>query len=83
MIYIIILVVLLTIMIPMGVITLLWEFSECPPIIHFCHNALGWHKPDKNMEEKFDGCSWHSLCKYCGKDIMKDSQGNWFTSPLK
>ena len=38
--------------------------------------ALGWHKPNDTMV--FDGVSWGSTCKYCGKAIMQDSQGNWF-----
>lgn len=42
----------------------------------FYHDLLGWHKPTD--EKEFDGCSLHSKCKYCGKEIMMDSQGNWF-----
>ena len=42
----------------------------------FYHNILGWHKPTDNF--MFDGCSFHSQCKYCGKEIMQDGQGNWF-----
>lgn len=42
----------------------------------FYDRILGWHKPiDKVV---FDGCSYASKCKYCGKPIMQDSQGNWF-----
>lgn len=42
----------------------------------FYHDVLGWHKP---IDEKyFDGYNTHSCCKYCGKEIMQDSQGNWF-----
>lgn len=42
----------------------------------FYHDVLGWHEPiDK---EWFDGCNFCSHCKYCGKEIMQDSQGNWF-----
>lgn len=41
------------------------------------HDVLGWHQPD-NSPERFDGCSLHAKCKWCGKDIMQDSQGNWF-----
>lgn len=26
----------------------------------------------------WDGASFHSTCGYCGKDIMRDSQGGWF-----
>ncbi len=38
---------------------------------------LGWHKPKSGIGG-FDGCSFTSICKYCGKEIMRDSQGNWF-----
>lgn len=40
------------------------------------HDIFGWHRPDNNYS--FDGCSLHSHCKDCGKEIMQDSQGNWF-----
>lgn len=43
----------------------------------FFHDVLGWHKPSNGIES-FDGVSLHATCKYCGKDIMQDSQGNWF-----
>lgn len=26
----------------------------------------------------FDGCSLHSVCSKCDKEIMQDGQGNWF-----
>ena len=42
----------------------------------FYHDVLGWHKPTD--EKEFDGYNTHSHCKYCGKGIMQDSQGNWF-----
>lgn len=44
----------------------------------FYHDILGWHMPDRSVNKTFDGCSVHSKCKHCGKDIMQDSQGNWF-----
>lgn len=43
----------------------------------FYHDLLGWHTPD-NSPQWHDGCSEHATCKHCGKDIMQDSQGNWF-----
>lgn len=43
----------------------------------FYHDVLGWHQPG-NFPKWFDGCSTHSNCKYCKKEIMQDSQGNWF-----
>lgn len=39
-------------------------------------NVFGWHKPKDSVT--FDGCNFLSVCKYCGKEIMQDSQGNWF-----
>lgn len=42
----------------------------------YYHNILDWHQPSD--KETFDGCSFHCKCKYCGKEIMQDSQGNWF-----
>lgn len=40
------------------------------------HNLLGWHKPIK--EKTFRGINIISKCRYCGKEIAQDSQGNWF-----
>ena len=37
---------------------------------------LGWHNPVGRVG--FDGCSFTSRCRYCGKHILMDSQGNWF-----
>lgn len=36
----------------------------------------GTHRP--STELSFDGCSQHSICCKCDKDIMQDGQGNWF-----
>ena len=41
------------------------------------HDVLGWHQPDDSPQWS-DGCSTHARCKWCGDDIMQDSQGNWF-----
>ena len=42
----------------------------------FFHDVLKWHMP--TYDRSFDGYSMHSYCKYCGKEIMQDSHGNWF-----
>ena len=39
-------------------------------------NILDWHKPKMPIE--FDGASLCSKCKYCDREILQDSQGNWF-----
>ena len=44
----------------------------------FFHNVLGWHMPDKNKKITCDGVNVYAVCKHCGKEIMQDSQGNWF-----
>ena len=43
----------------------------------FYHDLLEWHRPDDSPQWS-DGLSIHCRCKYCGKEIMQDSQGNWF-----
>lgn len=41
------------------------------------HDILGWHQPEKNTV-RVEDVNTHAVCKWCGKDIMQDSQGNWF-----
>ena len=56
-----------------------------PPILYFkkgwfhnwFHDVMHWHQPD-NSPKWSEGCSTHAKCKWCGEDIMQDSQGNWF-----
>ena len=42
----------------------------------FC-KYLGWHDGEGDITG-FDGCSIHARCSICGKEVMMDSQGNWF-----
>lgn len=44
--------------------------------VWFFHDYLGWHQSEES-EEYFDGSEMHSRCKWCGKYITQDSQGNW------
>jgi len=37
---------------------------------------MGWHKPTD--ERIVAGINLKSTCQYCGKSIMRDSQGGWF-----
>lgn len=37
---------------------------------------MGWHNPVGISG--FDGCSFESKCKLCGKKLLMDSRGNWF-----
>lgn len=39
-------------------------------------NLFGWHKP--NYCITVSGINLKSICRYCGKPIMRDTQGNWF-----
>ncbi len=36
----------------------------------------GTHFPGN--KQSFDGCSLHSVCQKCGREVMLDGQGNWF-----
>ena len=48
----------------------------------FFHDILLWHEPiDIRDEEDYisDAVNRYSICKYCGKEIIQDSQGNWFS----
>lgn len=52
-----------------------FKFGFCKK---FFHDVLGWHTPTETEKNTFIGCSMRNHCKFCGKEIMKDSQGNWF-----
>ena len=71
----IILAIVLTVVWVMGVVCL---FSEGGIFGRLFHIYLGWHFPD-DSPQTFDGLSIHARCKFCGKEILQDSQGNWFT----
>ena len=47
---------------------------------HWSCKLFGWHngKGQSSDGVSFDGCSVHAQCSKCGKDVMQDSQGNWF-----
>lgn len=69
-----------------GTLLILWAITVIGMIpyfkydkfVWFYHDILGWHTPG-NHSTWGDGCSLHSKCKHCHKNIMQDSQGNWFT----
>ena len=40
---------------------------------------LGWHKPTK-ITVPYLSINFHSTCARCGREILQDSQGNWFAT---
>lgn len=46
----------------------------------FLCNKLDWHKPEKQVVQ-LRIVGWY--CKYCFRDLLKDSQGNWFSVERK
>ena len=42
----------------------------------FLCNTIEWHSPENVVT--ISGINIISRCKYCGADIMRDCQGNWF-----
>lgn len=72
-------VVILIVAGPTWLLSLIWLATPFRPCKWWCHDILGWHEPDpKEKEHEFDGCNTHATCRFCGKKIMQDSQGNWF-----
>jgi len=41
----------------------------------FCDH-MHWHLAPQ--QQGFDGCSFNGTCPRCHKEVMQDSQGNWF-----
>lgn len=71
------LVIIAIIMVIVWVCGVIYLISKGHIFNRFYHNVMGWHLPDDGPQE-FDGCNVHAHCKFCGKSIMQDSQGNWF-----
>ena len=44
---------------------------------YFFDKYLHWHSC---ITTGFDGISFVGKCKYCGKECLRDSQGNWFAN---
>lgn len=49
------------------------KWCSIRPVKDYLNSEVGNY-----MVLSYDGCSFTSKCKHCGKDIMQDSQGNWF-----
>ena len=71
--------------IALGIITLgssfwllsvIWWLYPYKIGIWLFHDKMKWHKPAEYID--FDGVNTHSKCCFCGKEIIEDSQGNWF-----
>ena len=53
-----------------------WYVRPFKALTWLYHDILQWHRPDDSYF--FDGVNDISHCRICGKEIMRDSQGNWF-----
>jgi hypothetical protein len=67
-------------MLEFGLIVLIFLVVSLPPLNkHFgiwACNLMGWHLAP--IKQSFDGCSYGGKCPRCNKDVLLDSQGNWF-----
>ena len=47
---------------------------------HYSCDLFAWHdgKDSRDDANTFDGCSCLAKCSKCGKNVILDSQGNWF-----
>jgi len=39
---------------------------------------FAWHYVNDDEKPDFDGVSFKAKCSRCGKEVLQDSQGNWF-----
>lgn len=67
--------VLLTTMLILGVV---YMISGGRLFKKVYHDIFGWHIPDDTR--KREGINRCSKCRLCKKDIIQDSQGNWFVA---
>lgn len=58
-----------------------WWLIASSRVSRFTHNVLGWHSPIQSW--KFDGLSMTSICRTCGKHILQDLHGQWFSIKRK
>lgn len=72
--------ILLSVLVLIWLLGLIWIFTPFRPCKCFFHDILGWHEPDPRKGIEMDPycINIHGTCKYCGKRITQDSQGNWF-----
>ena len=71
-----ILIVALSIVFVAGVAFMIWAYlSKFSHNTWFCEK-MGWHLTPK--AQGFDGCSFTGICPRCDRNVMQDSQGNWF-----
>jgi hypothetical protein len=72
------LILLAAVLVFLWIMAVCWLLTPFRPFKRFCHEFMGWHEPAESGDVYFDGLSFHTHCKYCGKEILQDSQGNWF-----
>lgn len=69
--------VILGVLVGILLLSLLWYVTGHPKVMKYiAHDMFGWHKPTEFIYK--EGINTISTCKYCGKKIIQDSQGNWF-----
>lgn len=62
----------LMLMVPFGLCFIDWFFGTS-----YSCDVFGWHNGSGGAKYH-DGCSFHARCSKCGREVMLDSQGNWF-----
>ena len=73
--------IFLFIAVPLWICSILYIITNGKLFKFFYHDLLGWHlvtTEDYINNTTFDGCNEHNHCSLCGKEVMQDSQGNWF-----
>ena len=73
-----ILIVIATMILIWWLCGLIYILSQSRIFIKLYHDLMGWHLPDYKKDVTSDSVNTYAVCKHCGKEIMRDSQGNWF-----
>ncbi len=55
-----------------GVVNIFWILMFAVKKTQWSCRALGWHDGNGTTNKTFDGCSIHSVCSKCGKEVMQD-----------
>lgn len=68
--------IILSLLLFVYMLGMIWSIRPFEAMTWLYHDIFGWHKPTKHIWS--NGFSNISHCRFCGKRIMQDFEGNWF-----
>lgn len=67
---------ILVAMILFYIASVIWYARPYKALTWLFHDIFGWHVPGDKLW--YGDFAVHSYCRICGREIIQDSQGNWF-----